>query len=280
MPLGYFGGKSARGSDGNGKWVASLLPTNTATYVETHAGMLGVLLQRRRAHLEIANDLDNRIVDFWKALREEHGEMIRLVSYSEWSNAVYAEAQEVVGLSAEDWARVPLARRGWAVAVMLQLNLSSSLSDRSFKRAFAGKGTKAPAAFVSNLAQAVERIKRVEFLALPAHELLERLADKPDTLIYVDPPYGQAASTQDGKGAYGLWDQTDLTDCLLAQSGQVAISGYGTEWDHLGWRRHVYATISRGLGMGVSPFAMPRKDRTEVLWTNYETSMQPQLWSA
>ena len=65
---GYYGGK-ARIS----KWTASLLPYDPAgIYCETHCGMGSVILCRRPCKVEIFNDLDERIIDWWRCSRDHH----------------------------------------------------------------------------------------------------------------------------------------------------------------------------------------------------------------
>ena len=56
-----------------------------------------------------------------------------------------------------------------------------------------------------------------------------------------------------------------MTDLLLVQQGQVAISGYGQEWDHLGWTRS--EKESRFVFNGETSIS---ESRVEVLWMNYD----------
>ena len=58
------------------------------------------------------------------------------------------------------------------------------------------------------------------------------------------------------------WDA--LTEALLAQRGRVAVSGYGDEWDHLGWQRHERTGHMRDHRPGSYTV------RTEVVWTSYD----------
>ena len=58
--LRYYGGKNAQHR--TGRWIASMLPYDKG-YVEPFAGMLGVLLQRRRSAAEMVNDADGNLID-------------------------------------------------------------------------------------------------------------------------------------------------------------------------------------------------------------------------
>ena len=60
-------------------------------------------------------------------------------------------------------------------------------------------------------------------------------------MIYADPPYPTAAAAH----LYARTVDFDrLAETLLAQQGKVAVSGYGDEWDSLGWERHEHHTIT------------------------------------
>ena len=61
-------------------------------------------------------------------------------------------------------------------------------------------------------------------------------------MVYVDPPYDNTIGTE-GAYRHGV-DRDALLDVLRVQRGRVAISGYGDEWDALGWERHEYETVS------------------------------------
>ena len=76
-------------------------------------------------------------------------------------------------------------------------------------------------------------------------------------VVYCDPPY----YSTDRRYTENDVDIQALTDALLEQKGQVAVSGYGEEWNHLGWRvveKEVRATASG-----------KNQVRTERLWMNY-----------
>ncbi len=75
-----------------------------------------------------------------------------------------------------------------------------------------------------------------------ACDLLDRVKDYDYTVIYADPPYPTANTS-----AYSVrgvdWER--LADLLMAQRGAVGVSGYGDEWDMLGWRRVERPGLSR-----------------------------------
>ena len=75
------------------------------------------------------------------------------------------------------------------------------------------------------------------------------------------PPYPTATTTP---YLHSEVDKGALTDALTRQRGFVAVSGYGDEWEHLGWRREVMLSNRTNI-KGARGEA-----RTEVLWLNRE----------
>ena len=88
--------------------------------------------------------------------------------------------------------------------------------------------------------------------------LLDRIKDLDPCTIYADPPFPTANTT-----GYAVrdFDRDGSTDVLMAQRGAVRISGYGDEWDLLGWRQVIRLALRRQIkGEG--------EERLEVLWLN------------
>lgn len=68
-PLNYYGGK-ARG--GKADWINSLLPPadyKRQCYVEPYGGMASVMLARAPVKIEILNDLNSRLVNWWQVVQ-------------------------------------------------------------------------------------------------------------------------------------------------------------------------------------------------------------------
>ena len=220
--------------------------------------MLGVLLQRQKARKEIANDIDGRIINWWRQLRESPDEMLRQLSRMPHSREEYCRQLDLI--SSDD----PMLS-AVAVSVVLRQSLRSSLDSEpsSWRRSFYS-GSSSASVYLRNLAEIAWRIKDVQFECKDAIKLLDRTADIPDAVIYADPPYPSAPA-----GSHYGADQLDvnaLTEIFAAQKGSVAISGYGDEWDALGWERHEFKVKLQSLGNLAGD---KRPGRTEVLWTNY-----------
>ena len=258
-PLPYYGGKSGYGK---AEWISNLLPwKKESTYVETHGGAGGVLCYRSPVKCEIYNDLDYRLTNWSRVVRDKWKEFGPLVEGTPHSRIEFNWAVETVDNENESDVQ-----RALAFHVLATQSVAQNLNSHSWRRGISfnvGSQGRWRSDRVELLA---ERFWNVQIECLPAEKLLERLVEESHVVIYVDPPY-PTANTE----PYNVCevDVPLLSELLLAQTGHVAISGFRDEWDHLGWERYEKEGIRH---------ARPgekKKDATvvtEVLWTNY--SMQ------
>ena len=269
LALPYLGGKSIRANSGLGAWIVSVLPAahQGQTYVEPFAGMLGVLRQRKPAGTEIASDADGRIIAFWRELQDNTNAFAERVGSTLWHRGEYEEAVSVLQGAASE-AGNP-ADTALAVAVVLAQSMHHSLGARRSDWRVAWQPSRASARmhlFPPALLNAAERIRRVQFETRSAEEILQRIALVGSSVVYCDPPYRSA----DASHRYGgkPLNIGEISEALHAQNGDVAISGFGEEWDHLGWVKNEFDK---------DVVVPPRHDyegvhyqRTEMLWTNYQ----------
>lgn len=263
----YFGGKSPRMEIG--QWIASNLPqARTGHYVEPFCGMAGIMLQRRPSRWETLNDANRYIVNWWRCIRDAPDEFARLTDCTPYSRAEFNDARDLLDEIQDDF-RMPDLRVGLAAHLMLTQGFQCSMirNRNSFRMS---RNSRSPRSrwleggggeMIRRLA---DRIAGVQLECGDAVSLLDKFRGERDSLIYCDPPYPTAY--------VGHYQQTPdyarLRESLLAQAGQVAISGVGAEWDDLGWRRiemsarTPFATFAPGT-------APESATRTECLWVNW-----------
>jgi len=260
--LPYYGGKSARATTGTGAWIASLLPVRRI-YVEPFAGMLGVMLQRSPCEMEVANDLDGRIVNWWRVLREDTDALLRAIDLTPNSRTEYVRARTL--LDSDD----PVLA-AWAATVVLCQGMGGQLEGTpgNWSRTIHGNRAAGPMRDRTPMLAAIaHRIAGVTLECRDAVEVLEFYAKSPEAVIYCDPPYLDADVRPYGAQA----DHDALRAALTAPSvrAAIAVSGYG-DWldDAEGWHRSERRTYATGAGL----YAAVEKDtrRTEALWTNYQ----------
>ena len=267
----WLGGKSGAAPHGTGRWVASLLPAPLARtcYIEPFAGMLGVLLPRKAARVEIVNDADRQVVNWWMVMRDQPGELARRLAWTPTGRATYDQAGEA--LSATPVPEAPDVEAAWAFSVRVLQSFLADPTKDSWALSYQPAGGRPPIrVFESRLRAVADRISDVYLECGDAVRLLDRTADREDVVIYADPPYRSA----DSGYAVGV-DHADLTGVLLRQRGLVAVSGYPGEHDALegaGWTVHRRDTFTSADATGKS------SRRTECLWCNYGGDLAGRLF--
>lgn len=264
-PFGWFGGKAYYA-----EWILSHFADHDV-YVEPFGGAANVLLRKRPSNAEIFNDLDHRLVNFFRVLRNrvQFDELVRLASLTPYSReefATLAEAPEPDDPVEKAWwffVRCRQAMGGSGMTRLLPCFWAMSVRSR---RGMAEPVSKYLSA-IEGLGDVANRFATVAVECLDAVELIEKY-DGAQTLFYCDPPYVPETRHPQKATRYGvemtLADHEKLVRALLACRGKVILSGYRSElYDSLlaDWRR-VETTVK-------SQMSNSGQDRVEVLWMNW-----------
>src|SRR5437879_3619769 len=82
-PLSYIGGKNRFA-----KRIIATFPSHT-TYVEPFAGGAQVFFHKPKSEVEVLNDLDGEIVNFFRVCQWHHHELLRYLRYCLASRKLY-----------------------------------------------------------------------------------------------------------------------------------------------------------------------------------------------
>ncbi|MFT4281206.1 DNA adenine methylase [Microbacterium sp.] len=253
-PIQYFGAKGAIADR-----IVALMPDH-AGYIEPFAGSLAVLLAKAPAPTEIVNDLDHRLVTFWRVLRDRPEELIRAAALTPHSRVELAQAQS---LDASD--ELELARQVWVLLTQGRSRTLQRTGWRFFAKPDRGGSSfgRYMAAYRDRLPAAASRIAEVSLECRPALEVIAQYGQHSGNLLYVDPPY--ITETRSG-GRYSVemsrQDHIDLAHELRKCSAVVMLSGYpsATYQELYGeWHQVLIPTTSAN---------STRPDRVEVIWSN------------
>ena len=175
-PLPYIGGKNRLATE-----IISLLPEHT-TYVEPFAGGAQVLFHKQPSRVEVINDLDFDIVNFFRVCQLHSEELVRYLRFTLVSrtwHSLYA-AEHAAGLT-----DVQRAARFF----YLQKNSFGGLVlEQKFHYGVTHPSNYNPERIPEILEKTHQRLQRVQIESLPYEQVLEKY-DRPTTLFYVDPPY-------------------------------------------------------------------------------------------
>ena len=224
-PLKYFGSKWRLAP-----WIILHFPQHEC-YVEPFCGGAGVFLRKPPSTIEVLNDLDGEIVNFFRVLREQTREFIQAIETTPYSRQEYDQAWELRGSAASplEQARRFYIRiwQGWG-------STAGSKSGWGFQSSN-GRGRPAVADWnaTTHLTVIAERLKNALIEHDDALNVIERY-DNPRTLFYCDPPYLAATrSARWQKHAYHCGVDEDYHYQLLLQlraiQGMAIISGYPSD---------------------------------------------------
>lgn len=236
------------------KWIISFFPEHE-TYLEPFFGSGAVLFSKDRSRLETVNDIDGEIVNLFKIIRERPDELARQTALTPHSRQEYYESY----LEAED--EMERARR---LLVRLWQGRGGKTAHRTGWRSMIERNGPLPGkewlSFPDKISVVAERLKGVQIESQPAELLIERY-NRPNVLIYADPPYLLGTRTTTSyKHEMTDADHEILLDRLNAHTGPVILSGYENDlYNDLltSWRKEVVKAKAEG---GAS--------RKEVLWIN------------
>lgn len=248
--LRYYGGKFRLAP-----WVISHLPPHTC-YVEPFGGSMSVMLRKKRSMIEVYNDLDEGVVNFFRVLREQPDALISAIRQTPHARREFEQSYEPADDPVERARRLYV--RSWQAFGATGCRPGTT-GWRFEKTANRGQRVVEDWRNVGHLEVVAERLAGITIECDEATALLGRF-DARSTLFYVDPPYVKSTRSYGNGYAHELTDDDHrkLLDQLQDLEGMVVVSGYPSElYDQAlaSWRR--VACEARQLKAGLA---------TEVLW--------------
>lgn len=212
------------------------------------------------------NDLEESIATFFRVLRDQPDELVRLCSLTPYSRSEFVTALDRSDDPMEE------ARRVW---IRGRQGFSGKADSAGDWGRDPGAPTWQPALSITKLDALHAYARRLLHVAIDCIDGAEFIAKwgREGTMVYVDPPY--VASTR--KGDAYLHELNDdghrrfAAAChgAVERGARVAVSGYPSAlYDALyaGWRRIDIDVAQRGRN------ATPSERRTESLWMSYPAS--------
>jgi DNA adenine methylase len=175
-PLAYIGGKNRIA-----KQIIALFPKHI-TYVEAFAGGAQVFFRKEPSAVEVLNDLDGEIVNFFRICQLHHEELLRYLKFCLVSRRWFAlfEAQDPAGLTD--------VQRAARFFYLQKNDFGGLIVNRNYHYCIARPPNFNPGSLPELIENTHKRLKRVQIENLPYAEILKRY-DRPKTLFYLDPPY-------------------------------------------------------------------------------------------
>jgi len=180
------------------EWVTSFFPSHH-TYVEPFGGAASVLLAKSRSEIEVYNDTDEDVVNYFRVLREPYAaaELRRRLELTPYSRAEYERSLTLTHDPVENARRL--------VVRSLQSVGAKSFGKRSgFNARSSGSGWSAVTSwrtFPASIDHFTERLRNVIIENLDFRKIFE-IYDHPNVLWYIDPPYPRKTRTTNYRTVY------------------------------------------------------------------------------
>lgn len=184
-PINWFGGKFYMA-----KKIVDLFPQHKV-YVEAFGGAGHVLFKKEQSLIEVFNDINKDLIDFFKVLRDQEKaiELQRLLQLTPHSRTEFGDCYNTWNEESHDVEKV----RKWYVTLMQCYSKSFGNSSWSYSKSISRRNMSQTTSQWLNkidkdLPAAVERLTTVQIENLDFDELIKKY-DSDDTLFYLDPPY-------------------------------------------------------------------------------------------
>lgn len=256
--LRYYGGKWTIAP-----WIISMMPAHRA-YLEPCAGAMSVFFRKPPAQVEILNDANSRVCNFFRQLRDNKTELIRQIDLTPWAEDEYKLCKKPAADPVED------ARRLYVSSWQSVHGVGNSQSGWRFLADPDGRWGLSPSVdwIGHDLHNVANRLRRAHIMNRDALAAIKRMAKIETCLIYFDPPYTLEKRTR--RDGYSKFEVTEdwhgeAAELLRRHCGPVLVSGYQSDlyaalYEAHGWKRvdRVFQGNSGSL-------------RTESLWLNPAT---------
>ncbi len=273
-PIRWYGGKYYMVKN-----LVPLLPPHI-TYVEVFGGGAQLLFAKPPSPVEVYNDIDSGLVNFFRVLRDprKFKRFYRLVSLTPYSREEYYFCRATWQQCKDDVER---AYR-WFVAVRMSFAGANQSWGFVVSRSFRGMAGTVSSwlSIIEMLPEIHQRVMRVQIEHRDFRDIFP-LYDTSETLFYCDPPY--VPETRKLRKVYPhemtLGDHKDLVAILLNIQGMALLSGYRhpvyDPLEQAGWKRLDFSIPCRSIGVTkaiVGKGIRTRPLRTESVW------ISPRAW--
>jgi DNA adenine methylase len=274
-PLNWFGSKSRLASK-----IVAHFPVHH-TYVEPFGGSAAVLLTKEPAQVEVYNDLDGELVNFFRVVRDPK---LCAKLHASAECTLYARAEFELATQISD-DPLEAAKR---FMVRQRMSFGGKGRDWCYSVENSRRGTAAAIRRwrwgVDSLPAVHDRFKDVQIECADWRTVISRY-DSPDTLLFCDPPYLPETRVA---GAYRHElthdDHRNLVASILSVRGMVILCGYShhtyNPLERAGWARldhptcdHVSGSLTRRVeSLWLSP-SVARNGRNRKLFLSSTEKM-------
>lgn len=259
-PIKWVGGKSRLR-----KKIISLLPPHTC-YVEPFAGAAWVLFAKPPSDVEVLNDIDQDLINFFRVVRENPEEFIASFELELVSRA---EFERLAGLDTSQLTDIQRAHRFY---YLIMASWGGEYNYPRFQTSISdgGHGNRLFGALETlreRIMPVYKRLHNVIIENLDWQECIDRY-DRPNALMYVDPPYPDNGCNY----VYNMREK-EAHEILAARLKRAQckwiLSSYDTSYVRTLFEEYYIVPVQSSSGMSTEKNSTTRVVNEEVLITNF-----------
>lgn len=175
-PIPYIGGKRRIA-----KQIVAIFPPHQ-TYVEAFAGGAQVFFCKPPSRVEVLNDLDWQVVNFFRVCQQHYEELLRCLRFMVVSRTWFELFEKQNPSSLTD------IQRAARFLVLHKMSYAGLVRHQNYNYSIVSPPSFNPGRLPELIERTHERLQRVQLECLPYEQILERF-DRPSTLHFCDPPY-------------------------------------------------------------------------------------------
>lgn len=256
-PITYYGGKQQMA----GK-IISFLPSHKI-YCEPFFGGGAVFFAKPKSYLEVINDKNDRLINFYKVVQNQFSELETLISQSLHSESEYYRAKDIYNGRIEA-NNIELA---WSIWTITNFSYSGSMHGGwKYCNGTAGSHT---GIFSLNKRNSFDLAlkNRLSETQIPCRDALKVIKDRDtiNTIFYLDPPY--PGSYQGHYSGYTMREFAELLELISNIKGKFILSNY---WSQT--LKHFVIKNNWGVDITKLPLKVAKNNgyKTEILIMNYK----------
>ena len=242
------------------------------TYVELFGGGASVILQKPPSKVEVFNDLNGDLINFFRTLRDkekfkEFYEIVNLIPYSR--KEFYDSIDSLhTGSMIEQAVKFFIIAKmsfggnfggGWGYSKFLSRSDKSATVNRWINT-------------IKLLPEISNRLKEIQ-IDNRDYRILMKYFDDPKIFIYADPPYLNVKTEYNSYKNWSEKEHEEFLDLCLKSKSKIMISGYNSklyekklvDWNIMTFKNTLYSMKKTN----------EKKDTVdEYIWTNYSINQE------